>query len=319
MLAQAIVEHHEVCSAPAVSMAVVVANHNELVIDAYRKVFGCSEDSVPGKPKRLRNELGDHLIMEDAQELPSGAALEAVERLLQAEAAAKEITEWQALPRTSVDQRLAVWQGDITTLRIGAVVNAANTGGLGCFVPTHMCIDNVLHRAAGPRLRLACHRELQRQAATWKGELPTGQAMLTPGFNLPAEWVAHTPGPVGEVPEMLAACYRNVLEECRKHRVRSVAFCCISTGLFGYPNGRAAELAVRTVREWLDEAERAAHEGPPQDSAGSLAATAREVPTADAGDDASPPPPPTALPPFDMVIFNVFLDKDRQIYEQLLD
>lgn len=271
----------------------------------YRKVLGPLVDAE--EPRRLRVRLGDALIAANVEELPEEgdeAAYDAIESLLRHEAAEKPLTNWQDLPVTAGDSRLAVWQGDITTLQIDAIVNAANDRGLGCFVAAHRCIDNVIHRAAGPRLRMACARELRRQADRWRGRLPTGEAMITEAFCLPSKFVIHTPGPQGEYPDLLAACYRNVLDRCRENGVRSVALCCISTGLYGYPNDRAAEVAVATVRQWLGDAE--------AKQRAEAAAAARA-----AASEHDPPPP--SLPLIDRVVFNVFLDKDWEIYQRLLN
>ena len=149
-----------------------------------------------------------------------------------------------------------VWRGDITTLDADAIVNAANSQMLGCFVPNHRCIDNAIHTYAGIQLRLACKRIMDEQGH----EEPTGAAKLTPGFNLPAVHVLQTVGPI--VPtgipsahdrELLASCYRSCLELGAAHDLRSVAFCCISTGEFRYPNREAAQVAINTVRAFKSE------------------------------------------------------------------
>lgn len=145
---------------------------------------------------------------------------------------------------------IAVWRGDITTLDADAIVNAANSQMLGCFVPNHRCIDNAIHTYAGIQLRLACKRIMNEQGH----EEPTGSAKLTSGFNLPAAHVLHTVGPI--VPtgipsahdrELLASCYRSCLELAAAHNLHSVAFCCISTGEFRYPNREAAQVAIDTA------------------------------------------------------------------------
>jgi len=150
---------------------------------------------------------------------------------------------------------LYLWQGDITRLAADAIVNAANSGMTGCYVPNHACIDNCIHTFAGVQLRLACAEMMRAQGR----EEPAGRAKITPGYNLPAKYVLHTVGPVvqGEItPEdeaVLASCYRSCLELAEKHRLLSVAFCCISTGVFHFPNRRAAEIAVKTVKGYLAE------------------------------------------------------------------
>ena len=148
-----------------------------------------------------------------------------------------------------------LWRGDITTLEVDAIVNAANSALLGCFSPNHECIDNAIHTYAGVQLRLACQKIMQAQGH----EEPTGAAKITPGFNLPAKFVLHTVGPIvtRELTErherQLASCYRSCLELAEKSGVKSVAFCCISTGVFCFPNRRAAEIAIQTVDEYAAE------------------------------------------------------------------
>jgi O-acetyl-ADP-ribose deacetylase (regulator of RNase III) len=151
---------------------------------------------------------------------------------------------------------IAVWRGDIRRLAVDAIVNAANDQGLGCFQPAHMCIDNVLHRAAGPRLREACRAEMSSRPHGLKaGTAP----IITPGFALPAAHVYHVTGPCVDrnapIPlaaqQKLASCYCAVLDASAARGLRSVAFCCISTGLFGYDSPAAALLATATVRDWL--------------------------------------------------------------------
>lgn len=182
--------------------------------------------------------------------------------------------------------RLSIWQGDITRLQVGAIVNAANSQMLGCFVPCHGCIDNAIHSAAGIQLRNACSHYMNSRKMQYgpRYQEPTGRAVLTEGYNLPARYVIHTVGPVvrgpltKELKEDLRNCYRNVLQCCREHQIRSVVFCCISTGEFHFPNNQAARIAVETVTEFLEEHGR----------------------------------------DFDRIIFNVFKDTDRYIYEDLL-
>ena len=181
--------------------------------------------------------------------------------------------------------RVSLWQGDITLLAADAVVNAANSQMLGCFVPMHTCIDNCIHTFAGIQLRAECGRKMNRLREEYGPdyEQPTAVPMLTDGYCLPAKKVIHVTGPIVSgrlTPALerdLADCYSNVLELCRENGLRSVAFCCISTGVFRFPPDRAAEIAVRTVERWLDE-----HGGA-----------------------------------VDRVIFNVFTDRDREIYERI--
>ena len=144
-----------------------------------------------------------------------------------------------------------LWQGDITRLQVDAIVNAANSQGLGCWHPLHACIDNAIHSAAGLQLRQQCNDILQG------GMIATGEAIITPGYNLPCKYVIHTVGPIipDGIPtplqeEQLAACYRACLQLAEMNGCQSIAFCCISTGEFRFPNSRAAEIAVQTVKKY---------------------------------------------------------------------
>lgn len=177
------------------------------------------------------------------------------------------------------DARLRLWRGDITTLAVDAIVNAANSQMLGCWAPGHHCIDNAIHTYAGVQLRAECARIMEAQ----EHEEPTGQAKITPAYNLPAKHVIHTVGPIARgLPTahnraQLASSYRSCLDVAAAAGLSSIAFCCISTGVFGYPQQEAAQVAVRTVRAWLD------------DAASSMT-----------------------------VVFNVFGARDEQIYQDLL-
>ena len=203
----------------------------------------------------------------------------AEDELLLAEREEKGVVDAAALPVSASDSRLILWQGDITRLSVDAIVNAANSALLGCFVPCHGCIDNAIHSAAGLQLRDACNRLMEQQGHPE----PTGQAKLTAGYNLPARYVLHTVGPIvqGRVSrhdrELLASCYRSCLELAAEHDLQSVAFCCISTGEFHFPNQEAAKIAVQTVKEFLQA--------------------------------------PTSIR---KVIFNVFKDFDADVYRTLL-
>lgn len=182
--------------------------------------------------------------------------------------------------------KLSVWQGDITQLALDAIVNAANSQMLGCFIPMHTCIDNCIHTYAGVQLREECARNMQKLRLLHGDdyEQPTALPMLTDAYNLPAKKVIHIVGPIVDGPLMpqhewaLSDCYRHTLDMCLNNNLKSVAFCCISTGVFHFPNERAAQIAVGAVTEWLTE-----H--------------------------------PEAM---DRVVFNVFKDEDRKYYEQLL-
>lgn len=176
--------------------------------------------------------------------------LEIQDAYLQKELEAKGITDYKTLE--PVSPGLYLWKGDITTLKCGAIVNAANSQMLGCFCPNHGCIDNAIHTYAGIRLRSACWKLMRAQGR----EEPTGQAKLTPAFNLPSQYVIHTVGPIvrGRLTqrdrELLSSCYRSCLELAREKGIKSIAFCCISTGEFHFPNQEAAEIAVKTVKEF---------------------------------------------------------------------
>ena len=205
--------------------------------------------------------------------------LEVQDALLSAEREEKGVVNGDALPPTAGDPRLVLWQGDITTLRCDAIVNAANSQMLGCFVPCHGCIDNAIHSFAGVQLRLACQQLMQRQGH----EEGTGEAKITPAYNLPCRYVLHTVGPIitgrvtGRDCQLLASCYRSCLELAERSGCRSVAFCCISTGEFHFPNRLAAQIAVETVRAYRQE----------------------------------------QTNPME-VIFNVFKDEDKEYYEEQL-
>lgn len=200
----------------------------------------------------------------------------------------KGITDAEDLKPCELDSRLYLWQGDITTLACDAIVNAANSGMTGCYVPNHGCIDNVEGTFAGVEMRYECWQYMQRQALAHGGsyEEPTGQAVLTKGYNLPAKYVIHTVGPIvqgwltAKHKALLASCYESCLEKADENNCRSLAFCCISTGVFMFPQDKACEIAVRTVRKWLD-----AH----------------------------------ADTPVKKVIFNVFKDSDRRLYDRALN
>ena len=196
---------------------------------------------------------------------------------LQTATAAKGIMD--AADLVPLQPGLYLWQGDITTLKCDAIVNAANSGMTGCYCPNHGCIDNAIHTYAGVQLRLACAEIMDRQGHPE----PTGQAKITPAFDLPCRYVLHTVGPIinGRVTQrdraLLASCYRSCLEMAAEKGLESVAFCCISTGEFHFPNEQAAEIAVQTVKAFLKKQ--------------------------------------TSVK---KVIFNVFKDMDKKIYERLL-
>ncbi len=203
---------------------------------------------------------------------------------LQARAEEKGIVRPEEIP--ALRGGMSVWQGDITRLAADAIVNAANSQMLGCFVPMHSCIDNCIHSFAGVQLRAECDKKMRALRIRYGRdyEQPTAVPMLTEAYNLPAKKVVHIVGPIVQdaltpaLERELADCYTNTLALCAANGLRSVAFCCISTGVFRFPKQRAAEIAVQTVEGWL-----AAHPGA-----------------------------------MDRVIFNVFNDRDRERYEHLL-
>ena len=245
---------------------------------------------------------------------------------LGAELAQCAITDADDVPPAETLQTgatLAIWQGDITTLRCDAIVNAANSGLTGCYAPNHRCIDNAIHTAAGVQLRLACERIMEQQGHPE----PVGRAKITPGFNLPARYVLHTVGPM--IPsgdptpaeqEQLADCYRSCLRLATDHSLETVAFCAISTGEFRFPAELAARIAVRTVREFL--AHRPAHQEPtqpheqPHDQPQTQTSTTS---TADTSTDTSAESTTKPRPAITIrkVIFDVFSDRDRQIYKRV--
>lgn len=171
---------------------------------------------------------------------------------LQTAIAEKGITKLHDL--TPFKDNIYLWQGDITTLECDAIVNAANSGMTGCYHPCHNCVDNCIHTFAGVRLRLKCAEIMRKQGY----DEPTGKAKITPAYNLPCKYVIHTVGPIvhGRSEEkhcsLLKSCYKSCLELAVINNIKSVAFCCISTGVFGFPQDRAAEIAVQTVREFSE-------------------------------------------------------------------
>lgn len=169
---------------------------------------------------------------------------------LQEEIAQKGITSTDDLEPIKPD--IYLWQGDITTLKCDAIVNAANSGMTGCYIPNHRCIDNAIHTFSGVELRLACAELMEQQGYPE----PTGRAKITPAFNLPCRYVLHTVGPIvtgkltGKDCELLRSCYRSCLTLADEYKLNSVAFCCISTGEFHFPNDKAAKIAIETVSEY---------------------------------------------------------------------
>lgn len=186
---------------------------------------------------------------------PIGAEfLKVQDEYLSEEVKEKGIIDSNTLPVSPINDRLILWRGDITTLKADAIVNAANSALRGCFVPCHSCVDNIIHSVSGIQLRLACDELMNEQGY----DEPTGKAKITPAFNLPCRYVLHTVGPIvsGQLTEnhcrQLADCYRSCLELAAESKLKSIAFCCISTGEFHFPQKRAAEIAVKTVMDFLN-------------------------------------------------------------------
>lgn len=154
-----------------------------------------------------------------------------------------------------IQKNIYVWQGDITLLNVDGIVNAANSSLLGCFIPEHRCIDNVIHSFAGLQLRKACYDIIQQQGH----QEETGQAKITSAYNLPSKYVLHTVGPIitgnltQEKENLLISCYNSCLNLALENNLKSLAFCCISTGEFHFPNDRACELAISTVKDFLEK------------------------------------------------------------------
>lgn len=207
------------------------------------------------------------------------AFLKVQDEYLSEEVRQKGITDSKDLSASPINPHLVLWRGDITTLKVDAIVNAANRALRGCFVPCHSCVDNIIHSVSGIQLRLACDNIMTEQGY----DEPTGRAKITPAYNLPCRFVLHTVGPI--VSDwltkahctQLADCYSSCLGLAADNGLTSIAFCCISTGEFRFPQKEAAEIAVRTVSDFLREDSR-----------------------------------------IEMVVFNVFKQEDYDIYRKLL-
>ncbi|MCI8284357.1 MAG: protein-ADP-ribose hydrolase [Firmicutes bacterium] len=223
----------------------------------------------------------------------SSELLDLQDKYLQEDLAAKGVVGLQDV-RTIKDQygssfvyadKISLWQGDITRLKVGAIVNAANSQMLGCFIPGHRCIDNAIHSAAGLQLREECSHVMNKKRVRYGNQYkePVGTATLTKAYNLPSDYVIHTVGPIvyGELTdslqEELRNCYVNVLKCCEKNGITSVALCCISTGEFHFPAEEAARIAVQTAKDFLLRENN-----------------------------------------IERIVFNVFKDDDRKIYEKIL-
>ena len=246
-------------------------------------------NSIEGKKRVLRSLMNIRMPGQ-----MDAAVLAVQDAYLQARAEEKGIVRLADIPtakealgsaREFADM-LSLWQGDITRLAVDAIVNAANSQMLGCFIPMHTCIDNTIHTFAGVQLREECNRQMERLRAEYGRdyEQPTAVPMLTDAYNLPAKKIVHIVGPIVQyaltekLEAELSACYKNTLDMCLANGLKSVAFCCISTGVFRFPNKRAAEIAVAAVERWLAE-----HPGG-----------------------------------MERIIFNVFKDEDRKYYEELI-
>lgn len=224
-----------------------ISEMENLLIDALSDDIGVSVERPENPDERwnllraLMNVRGPEPVSDDI--------LEVQDRLLSVISGERGITE---ADDTWFHEGIALWKGDITTLRCDAIVNAANSGMLGCFIPCHRCIDNAIHTYAGMQLRLECARAMGGRKA------PVGMALVTEAYNLPCRKVIHTVGPMvkGAVtPEDEAAlhsCYISCLEAAEAEGLRTVAFCCISTGEFHFPNRPAAEIAVSSVKGFLE-------------------------------------------------------------------
>lgn len=194
------------------------------------------------------------LVNTRAPEPADEAFFERQDMLLQAMLTDRGIVETTMIAPCANDERLSIWRGDITTLAVDAIVNAANSQMLGCWVPGHHCIDNAIHTFAGVQLRIECDRIMREQGH----EEPTGSAKVTQSFNLPSRWIIHTVGPIADGHPsrvhrlQLGQCYASCLDAAADLGCGTIAFCCISTGAFGFPQEDAARIAVDAVRSWLD-------------------------------------------------------------------
>ncbi|KAJ5071944.1 poly [adp-ribose] polymerase [Anaeramoeba ignava] len=225
------------------------------------------------KPKKIRKEL-QRLLTIFENNFPE-STLKQVDNLLLFELSKTTIINSLELPRLEFNKKISLYKGDITDLKIDAIVNAANEYLLGCFVPNHPCIDNRIHMKAGPRLRQKCKEIMENQDHLE----PEGKAKITEGFCLPVKFVIHTVGPKSNNdPHLLASCYRSSLDIAFKNSVKSIAFCCISCGMFGYDPSFATKIALKTVSDWISQ-----------------------------NPDA-----------FDLIVFNVYTQENYQIYQNLL-
>ena len=256
----------------------------DYLVEEFKTDSGEYKDlQTPADPEGKRRILRSLMNIRMPRELPD-EVLTVQDEYLSGRAEEKGIVRLSDIP--IIRDGLSIWQGDITRLEVDAIVNAANSQMLGCFVPMHTCIDNCIHTFAGVQLRAECNRQMEQLRIRYGRdyEQPTAVPMLTDAYNLPAKKVIHIVGPIVQhrltpaLEKDLADCYRNTLDMCIENGLKSVAFCCISTGVFHFPNRKAAEIAVCTVKEWI-----------------------------------------TAHPEtMERVIFNVFKDEDRTYYEELV-
>ena len=261
---------------------------NEERLDYLVEVFKADSDNyrdiqIPKDTDGKRRILRSLMNVRMPKDLPE-EVLKVQDEYLKDRALEKGVVHLKDIP--VIRDGLSIWQGDITRLEADAIVNAANSQMLGCFVPMHTCIDNCIHTFAGVQLRMECNSKMNELRIKYgrNYEQPTAVPMLTDAYNLPAKKVIHIVGPIvqycltPELEENLADCYRNTLDICAGNGLKSVAFCCISTGVFCFPNKRAAEIAVETVTEWLKKN-------------------------------------PEMI---ERVIFNVFKDEDKKYYKELI-
>lgn len=245
--------------------------------DEYKDI--CISGDIEEKRRILRSFMNVRLPLPMSKKI-----LKIQDEYLLCRANEKGIVSLSDIPVTN--GIISIWQGDITRLCVDAIVNAANSQMLGCFVPMHGCIDNVIHSFSGVQLRAECNCKMNEMRALYGNdyEQPTGVPMLTDAYNLPSKKVIHVVGPIvrsaltPKIEKELSDCYINTLNLCAKNNLKSIAFCCISTGVFCFPPRRAAEIAVKSVTEWIKE-----HEGA-----------------------------------MERVIFNVFKDEDKKYYEELI-
>ena len=249
----------------------------EILIEALLKERGaCHEIEIPKSPEEQKVLLRGLMNIRLPKEIDKNF-LKIQDAYLQEEIKQKGITDANEL--VPIRDGFYLWQGDITTLRCDAIVNAANSGLTGCYIPNHRCIDNCIHSFAGIELRLACDKLIKAQGY----EEPVGQAKITPAYNLPCDYILHTVGPivVGNLTEddcrLLNSCYRSCLQLAQQKGLESIAFCCISTGEFHFPQEKAAEIAFSAVKEFM-----------------------------------------RTKTSIKKVIFNVFKDSDREIYRSVL-